>query len=115
MSSVQMNEVQAPKSCSRFDWREDLAASRDLKGREIEAYGYVLSWIEDWRVQRGLVPGREAMETWWRECAKKKEQPAWRLRQWKEAILWFLNWLELCRKSGGTGLGFRGGLKIRCP
>jgi hypothetical protein len=55
------------------------------------------------------------METWWRECAKKKDQPAWRLRQWKEAILWFLNWLELCRKRGGTGLGFRGGLKIRVP
>ena len=26
----------------RFDWREDLANSRDLSKREIDAYGYVL-------------------------------------------------------------------------
>ncbi len=52
MSSVQMNEVQAPKSCSRFDWREDLAASRDLKGREIEAYGYVFGVRESAGINR---------------------------------------------------------------
>jgi integron integrase len=94
-----------------FDWRQDLATSRDLKHREVEAYGYVLGWIEDWRVQRDLPPGREALEAWWREFAKKKDQPAWRLRQWQEAIVWYLNWLELCRKSGGTGKGIPERLK----
>ena len=95
-----------PQAVSRrvqFDWRKDLEASRDLMRRDIDAYGYVLSWIEDWRVQREMPPGRETMEAWWRECAKRKEQPAWRLRQWSEAISWYLGWLELCRKSGGTG------------
>ena len=105
MNSVQMNDEQPPAVTRKlqFDWRKDLEASRDLMRRDMDAYGYVLSWIENWRVQRDLPPGRETMEAWWRECAKKKEQPAWRLRQWKDAIVWYLNWLELCRKSGGTG------------
>ncbi len=100
-----MNDEHPPAVTRKlqFDWRKDLEASRDLMRRDMDAYGYVLSWIEDWRVQRDLPPGRETMEAWWRECAKKKEQPAWRLRQWKDAIVWYLNWLELCRKSGGTG------------
>ena len=100
-----MSELQTPAVSRRvqFDWRKDLEASRDLMRRDIDAYGYVLSWIEDWRVQRDLPPGREAMEAWWRECAKKKEQPAWRLKQWSEAISWYLGWLKLCLQSGGTG------------
>ncbi len=100
-----MNDSQPPAVSRKvqFDWRKDLEASRDLMRRDIDAYGYVLSWIEDWRVQRDLPPGRDAMELWWRECAKTKEQPAWRLRQWSEAITWYLGWLEICHKSGGTG------------
>ena len=108
-----MNEFR-PLAVSRkvhFDWRKDLEASRDLMRRDIDAYGYVLGWIEDWRVQRDLPPGREAMEAWWRECTKRKEQPAWRIRQWSQAICWYLGWLELCRKSGGTGKGIPERLK----
>jgi hypothetical protein len=71
-----------------FDWREDLAHSRDLVPREIEAFGYVLGWLEDWRVEHDLPPGRDAACRWWREVAKAKVRPAWRLRQWEEAIRW---------------------------
>lgn len=56
LSSVLMNEESAPQAAHiRFDWREDLACSRDLQLREIEAYGYVLGWIEKWS-RKGAVP-----------------------------------------------------------
>lgn len=85
----------------RFDWREDLTKARDLTTRDIEAYGYVLGWIEDWRQKRDLPAGREAARRWWKEVAKSKERPEWQLRQWEEAIRWFLAWLEICEKAGG--------------
>ena len=85
----------------QFDWRKDLSASRDLSLREIEAYGYVLGWLEDWRVKADLPPGRDAARRWWCEVAKSKERPEWQLRQWAEAIRWYLGWLELCEKNGG--------------
>ena len=88
-------------SNKRFDWREDLACSRDLTKREVDGFGYVLSWIEDWRVKKDLPAGRAAAERWWREVAKEKDRPAWQLRQWTEAIRWFLGWLEICDKAGG--------------
>ena len=59
----------------QFDWRKDLSASRDLSPREIEAYGYVLGWLEDWRVKADLPPGRDAARRWWCEVAKSKERP----------------------------------------
>jgi len=86
-----------------FDLREDLAHSRDLAPREIEAFGYVLGWLEDWRVKHDLPLGRDAACRWWREVAKAKERPAWRLRQWEEAIRWYLAWLAACQQKGGDG------------
>lgn len=93
------------KPRSRFDWREDLSCSRDLARREIDAYGYVLGWMEDWRVKKDLPAGREAARAWWREVAKAKERPGWQLRQWEEAIVWYLSWLEICLREGGDGKG----------
>ena len=89
------------KKQKHFDWREDLAASRDLNPGEIDAFGYVLSWIEGWRIKHELPPGRDAARQWWREATKGKNRPAWQLRQWEEAIRWYLSWLEFCQKSGG--------------
>lgn len=85
----------------RFDWREDLSRARDLSKRDIDAYGYVLGWIEDWREKRELPAGRDACKRWWREVAMGKERPQWQLRQWEEAIRWFLEWLRICERSGG--------------
>lgn len=89
---------------ARFDWREDLARSRDLTRREIDAYGYVLGWLEDWRVKRDLPAGREAARGWWREVAKAKDRPEWQLRQWEEAIRWSRRRLRLTRsvQMGGS-------------
>ena len=91
------------KKQKHFDWREDLAYSRDLNPREIEAFGYVLGWLEDWRVKHDLAPGRDAACRWWLEVAKGKDRPAWQLRQWEQAIRWFLAWLAACQKKGGDG------------
>ncbi len=98
-----MNTQTAPtaQSKARFDWREDLAKSRDLSKREIDAYGYVLGWIESWRIAKDLPAGRDAARRWWVEVAKTKQRPEWQLRQWEEAIRWFLGWLEICEKAGG--------------
>ena len=69
-----MSEIQLDSGARRvdFDWRKDLEASRTLVWREVDAYGYILSWIEKWRMERGLPPGREAMEAWWRELREKE-------------------------------------------
>jgi hypothetical protein len=105
MNSVRMNrELVEPTSenyCKRFDWREDLARSRDLTRREVEAYGYVLGWIESWRITRNLPAGRATAKRWWLEVAITKERPEWQLRQWSEAIVWFLGWLKICETAGG--------------
>lgn len=81
----------------RFDWREDLTKARDLTTRDIDAYGYVLGWLEDWRQKRDLPAGREAARRWWKEVAKSKERPEWQLRQWQEAIRWSRRRLRLTR------------------
>lgn len=101
VNSVFMNansNAEVPKIS--FDWRADLASSRDLTHREIDAFGYVLSWMEDWRVKKGMPAGREAAKRWWREVAKPKQRPEWQLRQWTEAIQWFLGWLKICTCAG---------------
>ena len=95
----------------RHDWREDLAKARNLTTREIDAYGYVLGWIEDWRQKRGLAAGRDAARRWWEEVALGKDRPDWQLRQWEEAIRWFLGWLEICEKAGGDARGLPERLK----
>ena len=104
-NGVRMNDSSGAESTRgrvrRYDWREDLAKSRNLNRREQEAFGYVLGWLEDWRQKRNLPAGRDAARRWWKEVAKAKERPAWQLKQWEEAIRWFLGWLEICEKAGG--------------
>ena len=80
MNSVRMNgeSSDAGKRRPRFDWREDLSRSRDLTRREIDAYGYVLGWMEDWRVRKDLPAGREAARAWSRKRLRltRSVQPA---------------------------------------
>ncbi len=49
-------------------WSEDLMASRDLSKAEIEGFGFLVGWFEEWRVRAGLPPGRQAAERFWREA-----------------------------------------------
>jgi len=104
-NSVLMSQEPSPsgRRRPRFDWREDLSRSRELTRREIDAYGYVLGWMEDWRVKKDLPVGRDAARAWWRDVAKSKDRPEWQLRQWEEAIRWYLSWLEICLRHGGDG------------
>ena len=82
---------------SRFDWREDLLHSRDVKARDVDAYGFALSWYEEWRVKRSLDPGRESARQWWQQAVKNKERDEWQLRQWAAAIRWSRKRLRLTR------------------
>jgi len=84
-NSVQMkNKKEQATSGRRFDWREDLSKSRDLKRREIDAFGYVLGWIEDWRVRKDLPAGREAAKVFWKTDVLREDRPReeWQLEQW---------------------------------
>ena len=74
----------------RFDWREDLLHSRDVNARDVDAYGFALSWYEEWRVKRRLVPGRESAGQWWQQAVKSKEREEWsrkRLRLTRSNLL----------------------------
>jgi len=47
-----------PNAQARFDWREDLASSRDLNERQISGFGYFLGWFENWRLRARLPADR---------------------------------------------------------
>ena len=53
-------------------WREDLMNSRDLSARDIEAYGFFVSWYDEWRMSRGLALGESSARHFWRECVLLK-------------------------------------------
>jgi site-specific recombinase XerD len=62
----------------------------------------VLEWFENFRLRAELEAGRDAARAFWRhevlrEGAKREE---WQLRQWEEAIRWYLEWLSACEKEG---------------
>ena len=69
-------------------------ASRDLSKAEIEGFGFLVGWFEEWRVRAGLPPGRQAAEHFWREAVKSKERENWQLEQWAVALGWYLRWME---------------------
>ena len=48
LNSVHMNVQDIPEGTIRFDWREDLGASRDLSRNEIQAIGFIVAWFEEW-------------------------------------------------------------------
>ncbi len=84
----------------KASWREDLLNSRDLKKNEIEGYGFFISWFDDWRVNHALEANRLSACRFWKEVVRKRERDEWQLRQWAEAMRWFLQWLEYCKKNG---------------
>ena len=111
MSAPEERQDSTLQGKSRFDWREDLLHSRDVKARDVDAYGFALSWYEEWRVKRALAPGRESAEQWWLQAVKSKEREEWQLLQWAAAMRWFLAWLKVCQEQGGDGLGIPERLK----
>ncbi len=90
-----------------LSWREDLEASRDVGEREKPGYGFILSWLESWRLKEGQAPGREAAREFWRREVKTKPRKDWQLEQWAAGIRWYLHWLEICTKDGREPRGLR--------
>jgi hypothetical protein len=58
MFATKSSTVQRAKL--RFDWREGLLHSRDVPARDVDAYGFALSWHEEWRVKCHLDPSRQS-------------------------------------------------------
>lgn len=90
-------------SKAAFNWRDDLSASRDLTRNQVQAFGFVVGWFEDWRVRLDLPPGREGARAFWKEAVLAKPRQDWQLGQWAEGMRWYLRWFEICQKSGGDG------------
>ena len=86
-----------------YDWRADLEANRNLSVKEKSGFGFVIGWMEEWRMKNELPPGLETARDFWRRQVKVKERAAWQLEGWTEGIRWYLNWLELCERAGGDG------------
>lgn len=83
-----------------ISWRDDLVNSRDLSKRDIEAYGFFISWFDEWRVQKSQPLNREVAKRFWQERVLSKPREAWQLNQWAEAMRWVLNWVAFCEKEG---------------
>lgn len=84
----------------RWDWREDLEASRDLSEQQKRGYGYFVSWFESWRLRGRRSADLEVARKFWKEVVMGKAREAWQLEQWAEAMRWYLHWLELARRTG---------------
>jgi hypothetical protein len=98
-NTVLMNTHSPNKNTQKhFDLREDLAHSRDLAPREIEAFGYVLGWLEDWRVKHDLPPSRDAA------CPQKWSEPMLKLAPFGSVTL--LVPLLLGIRAGGSRAAF---------
>lgn len=87
-------------SSESSSWLEDIENSRDLSGNEKQQFGFLVAWMETWRIPKRLEPGVETARRFWREAVKVKPRASWQLDQWSQAVRWYLRWLELCKKKG---------------
>ena len=87
----------------RFDWREDLAASRSVDRVEQHGFTMLLGWYENFRLRCGLEAGRKSAEVFWKAevMGRRVEREDWQLDQWADALAWYLEWLRHCEEVGG--------------
>ncbi|MEM9480558.1 MAG: integron integrase [Verrucomicrobiota bacterium] len=83
-----------------FPWEADLEHSRELTGSERRQFGFVLKWLEEWRIRGHREPGRVACVEFWKSQVMGKERHSWQLESWGDAIQWYLKWLELSKREG---------------
>ncbi len=88
------------KSVPPPNWKSDLDASRDIGAFDKKGFEVFLSWFESWRIAHGRIPDRESAVAFWRVKVKTGARKKWQLRQWAEAMRWYLNWIEICRHHG---------------
>jgi len=106
-----------PARKTRHCWRSDLSRFRRLTEAERSVFLLVLEWFENFRLRCGLEAGRDATEAFWRNEVvpdgrpRKPEQ----LKQWEDAIKWYLNWLDACAIEDADHLGLpeRAGAAMR--
>ncbi len=86
----------------RWCWRKDLSEFRGLTDRERAGFLLVLEWFENFRLRHELPAGREAAKVFWTTDVVREDRPReeWQLAQWKEAIIWYLKWLDSCAEAG---------------
>lgn len=106
-----------PARKTRHCWRSDLSRFRGLTEAERSVFLLVLEWFENFRLRCGLDAGRDATEVFWRNEVvpdgrpRKPEQ----LKQWEDAIKWYLNWLDACAIEDADHLSLpeRAGAAVR--
>jgi integron integrase len=83
-------------------WRTDLQDFRGLSHFERSGFLICLEWFENFRLRYSLTAGREAAKAFWLSEVKRDgiEREDWQLKQWAEAIRWYLAWLEACQLAG---------------
>lgn len=84
-----------------YAWSQDLEFSRDVTVREKAPYAMLLGWLERFRLNQEMPPGREACMRFWKEAVKAKPREPWQLDQWSGSIRWYLRWLENRHVTGG--------------
>jgi len=90
-------------------WRTDLQDFRGLNHFERSGFLICLEWFENFRLRYSLAAGREAAKAFWRSEVQRDgiEREDWQLKQWSEAIRWYLAWLEACHPLPGAHLRFK--------
>ncbi len=83
-------------------WRTDLQDFRGLSHFERSGFQICLEWFENFRLRYSLAAGREAAKAFWMSEVRRDgiEREDWQLKQWSEAIRWYLAWLEACQLAG---------------
>jgi len=90
------------KNCGGlYPWTKDLEASTDVRLKEREGFAMLLGWLEKFIASRGLSPGRDACERFWKEQIRAKLREKWQLEQWGAAMRWYVRWLEHRKAKGG--------------
>jgi hypothetical protein len=91
-----------PVNRKRHCWRRDLLEFRGLTKEQRSVFLPVLEWFENFRVACGLDEGGDAVEAFWRKEVEPKDRPRepWQLKQWENALHWYLKWLDACAEEG---------------
>ena len=85
-----------------YCWRKDLAEFRGLSEMDRTGFLLVLEWFENFRLRYELEANREAARRFWTSevLREDREREEWQLRQWGDAVQWYLKWLEACDEVG---------------
>ncbi len=85
-------------------WRDDLENARDLSRGEIESYGFLLAWFENWRLAQKEAPTMDSARKFWRAQVVTKKREDWQLKRWAEAFRGYERWLSFCEKNEKSAL-----------